>query len=195
MFQSTDYRKEDLCKYCDVRFVTTASWNHPSVQKYRNVIDRWMSSDANQGAELPLACTGLFYRDRPLAQSWIRDEHPLSGATQLHLQISTPVLGAKEPERTTLGKQKARVPHKKAEGAFHENVPLPALIEHKHAQILTAASPHSITTLFTLFLFFLTCPFPFPHRHFLSAMRLLELLFHPPQSRSSVTIKQRHTDK
>lgn len=63
--------------------LSPAYWNLPSVQEHRNLVDRWMSSDANQGAEPPLACTGLFDRDRLLAGSQIREEQPLSGAAQL----------------------------------------------------------------------------------------------------------------
>lgn len=56
LIQSTDDRKEELCKHCDARFATTAQWNLTSVQEYRNVMDRWISSDANQGTEFLLAC-------------------------------------------------------------------------------------------------------------------------------------------
>lgn len=93
-----NYRKEWLHKYCYVSFVITAYWTLPN----RNVIFRWVMSDANQAAEPPLACTPLPDRDRFLTQTWIREEQTLFVALQLHLQISAPVHWAKEPERTAL---------------------------------------------------------------------------------------------
>lgn len=53
-------------KYCNVRFATTAHWNLTSMQEYRNVMDRWISSDESQGTELPLACQQVIWQEGTL---------------------------------------------------------------------------------------------------------------------------------
>lgn len=70
--QQATYRKKDLFKYCNVSFVTTAYWNLLSVHEYKDVIHRWMSSDANQGDKLPSLALGYLTETDP--KHWAESE-------------------------------------------------------------------------------------------------------------------------
>lgn len=123
-----------------------AYWSLPAVQQHRCYSQRWMSSDATPGAELPWTCTGWFDRKtctRGAESEGRKHSLKLPGFFIGFLLLCTEQTTWNEPCQAYANL--CRHGRRKQKGPFMRTpFPLAALTKHKRAWALTAASPRSL---------------------------------------------------